>query len=76
MTHIQTPQRVRVTLDEVVYVSSDVAREIRPMTMRIGSNILVPRRNQGDQLREALKALCKKQPEHFMAGSRAILQQL
>lgn len=71
---IQTPNRVRYTLDKTVYCSSMIAREVRPLTMRIQNNILVPLRGRAIELELKLQELCRQYPEHFMRGSRYLLK--
>lgn len=79
-TKIAKTNRIRVkspTSSDIVtiYCSTKVVQEVRHLCERL-NQILVPKRDRGPELCEALRKCAKTMPEHFPESSRSWLLSL
>lgn len=77
-TKIAKTNRIRVKSPRdnslvTIYCSTKVVQEVRHLCERL-NQVLVPKRDRGPELREALRKCAETMPEHFPEPARMWLQ--
>lgn len=76
MDTIATTCRIRVELNRVVYVSSQVATDMlhKKLTMRMEQNVFAPLKGKKYDLLTALTEDARQRPNHYMKSSLDYLE--